>query len=354
MPTRTKQSAGFTLLELLVAVAITVIIVAISLSLLVNFEHTSEGIVLAANTQENLRAGMNYVVRDLVLTGEGLPTGGIAIPNGAGVAVNRPGPTGAGYTFPLTYTAIPAITPGAAMGANVMEPSDMVTVMYADNSIALSQNLINDPTPPAGDPVCNGTIDPGGASVAFDINCTNISSGVMIIHPGDLILFSNAQGNAMEEVTSVAGQIVNFAVNDAYNLNQRVDPSGTMHQIQTPAGSGNYPPTTATRVVMVTYYLDNTNPNDPRLMREVNFNTPQPVAEGIEDLQASYDFIDGVTNPTDQKIAPAGDSPNQTEDVNLFMAARSAHAFSWTHRYFRNNLVTQVSLRGMAYFNRYN
>jgi prepilin-type N-terminal cleavage/methylation domain-containing protein len=354
MKKKIKRDAGFTLLELLVAVAITVIIVAISLSILVSFQHTSEGIVLAANTQENLRAGMNYVSRDLVLTGEGLPTGGISIPNGGGVAVNRPGPPGAGDTFPLTYTSIPAITPGAAMGANILEPSDMLTVMYADNSIALSQNLINNPTPPAGDPVCNGTIDPTGASVTFDINCTDISSGVMVIHPGDLILFSNAQGNALEEVTSIAGQTLSFAANDAYNLNQRNDPSGTMHQIQAPAGSGNYPPTTATRVVMITYYLDNANPNEPRLMREVNFNAPQPVAEGIEDLQASYDFIDGVTNPTDQKIPPAGDSPNQTENVNLFMAARSARPFSWTHRYFRNNLVTQVSLRGMAYFNRYN
>jgi prepilin-type N-terminal cleavage/methylation domain-containing protein len=349
-----KRSAGFTLLELLVAVAITVIVVAISLSVLVSFQHTSEGIVLAANTQENLRAGMNYVSRDLVLTGEGLPTGGISIPNGGGVPVNRPGPSGAGYTFPLTYTSIPAITPGAGLGANVLEPSDMVTVMYADNTIALNQNLINDPAPPAGDPVCSGLIDPAGASVTFDINCTNISNGTMVIHPGDLILFSNAQGNALEEVTSIAGQTLNFAANDAYNLNQRVDPSGTMLQIQTPAGSGNYPPTTATRVVMVTYYLDNSNPSAPRLMREVNFSTPQPVAEGIEDLQASYDFIDGVTNPTDQKIPPAGDSPNQTENVNLFMAARSARPFSWTKQYFRNNLVTQVSLRGMAYFNRYN
>jgi prepilin-type N-terminal cleavage/methylation domain-containing protein len=349
-----KRSTGFTIIELIVALAITLVVAAVALSALVDFERTSEGIVLAANTQENLRAGMNYIVRDILLTGEGLPTGGIAIPNGAGVAINRPGPPAAGYTFPLTYTSIPAITPGAAMGANVVEPSDMITVMYADNSIPLSQNLINDPAPPAGDPVCNGAIDPAGASVTFDINCTNISNGVMVIHPGDLILFSNAQGNALEEVTTVAGQKLNFAANDAFNLNQRNDPSGTMHQIQAPAGSGNYPPTTATRVVMVTYYIDNSIANDPRLMREVNFGTPEPLAEDVEDLQASYDFIDGVTNPTDLKVPLPGDSPNQAEDVNLFLAARSSQQFSWNNQYFRNNLVTQVSLRGMAYFNRYN
>lgn len=347
-----KPSAGFSLVELLVAVVITVIVVVVSLSALDDFQHTSEGIVLASGTQENLRAGMNYIVRDLVLTGEGLPTGGISIPSGGGVAVNRPGP--GALTFPIAYTAVPAIIPGAGLGANVLRPSDIVTVMYADNTIPLNQNLINTPTPPAGDPVCNGAIDPLGASVTFDANCTNISNGTNVVHPGDLILFSNAQGDAMEEVTSVAGQALSFAAGDAFKLNQRNDPSGTMYQIQSPAGSGNYPPTSATRVVMVTYYLDNSNPADPRLMRQINFDPPEAVSEGIEDLQISYDFVDGAGNPTDQKVPPAGDSPNQIEDANLFLAGRSLQQFSWTKQYFRNNLVTQVSLRGMAYFNRYN
>lgn len=347
--------AGFTLIELLIAVAITVIVIVVSLSALTDFQHTSEGIVLASSTQENLRAGMNYIARDLVLTGEGLPTGGISIPSGAGVPINRPGP--GGLTFATSYTALPAIVPGAAMGANILEPSDVITIMYADNTIPLNQSLINDPNPPATTPPttpCNGSIDPQGASVTFDINCTNISAGTMVIHPGDLILFSNAQGNALEEVTSIAGQTLNFAKNDSFNLNQRTDPSGTLQQLQSPPGSGNFPPTTATRVVMVTYYLDNSNPTDPELMREVNFSAPEAVAEGIEDLQASYDFIDGVNNPTDQKTTPPGDSPNQIEDANLYLAARSLQPFSWTKQYFRNNLVTQVSLRGMAYFNRYN
>ena len=112
----------------------------VSLSILTEFQHTSEGIVLASGTQENLRAGMNYIVRDLVLTGVGLPTGGIPIPSGAGVPVNRPGPAGANYTFPITYTVLPAITPGAGMGANVLEPGDMVW-SCADNSIQLNQNI---------------------------------------------------------------------------------------------------------------------------------------------------------------------------------------------------------------------
>lgn len=352
-----KHDAGFSLLELMVALTVTLVVILVTLAALDAFQRTSEQVALAANTQENLRAGMNYIVRDLVLTGGGLPTAGIAIPNGLGIPVNRPGPPGANYQFPVTYTAIPSITPGAGMGPNIVETSDMVTVMYADNTIPLNQNLINDPNPPATNPPiqpCNGSIDPNGASVTFDINCTNITNGTMVIGTGDLILFSNAQGDALAVVTSVDAQTLHFEPGDAFNLNQRNDPAGTMQQIQAPAGSGNYPPTTVTRVIMVTYYLDSTNPIGPRLMRQVNFKPAQAVGEGIEDLQASYDFVDGVNNPTDQKTPPPGDSPNQTQSVNLFLAARSTRPFSLTNKYVRNNLVTQVSLRGMSYFDRYN
>lgn len=342
-------------MELLVAMAITLIVIAVSMSALDEFQRTSEEITLSAGTLENLRAGMNYISRDLVLTGQGIPTGGIAIPNGAGVPINRPGPPA--LTFPLAYTAVPAITPGASLGVNILRPSDILSIMYADNTIPLNQNLINDPNPPAANPPiqpCAGAIDPAGATVTFDPNCINISNGTINIRPGDLIMLSNAQGNTLQTVTSVAGQVLNFAAGDPFNLNQRNDPGGTIQQLQSPPGSGNYPPTTATRVIMVTYFLDNAIPNDPRLMRQINFNAPQAVAENIEDLQVSYDYIDGLANPTNQKFPPAGDSPNQTESANLFLAARSTQPFSSTRQFFRSNLATQVSLRGMAYFNRFN
>jgi prepilin-type N-terminal cleavage/methylation domain-containing protein len=351
-----KRSAGFSLIEMLVAIAITAIVIAVSLAILNEGQRTSEGISLSSNTLQNLRAGMNYLVRDLVLAGEGLPTGGIPIPNGSGTPVNRPGPTGSNYTFPNTYTAIPVLTTGGGKGPNVLRPTDMVTVIYADNTLPLNQNLINDPNPPVTTPPttpCNGSIDSNGASVTFDINCTNISTGTTRIQPGDLIMFSNSNGNALASVTSVAGQKLNFAASDPFNLNQRTDSSGTMKQIQAPPSSGNYPPTTATRVVMLTYYLDNSDPQNPRLMRQLNFNAALAVSEGIEDLQVSYDFVDGATNPSDQKDPPAGNSPNQIQNANLFLAGRSLYRSTWTKQYFRNNLVTQVAPRSLKFFNRY-
>lgn len=351
-----RRDRGFSLIELLVAMTITVLVVAGTLAMLDQGQRTSAGIALSSNTIQNLRAGMNYLSRDVVLAGQGLPTGGIPIPNGAGVPVNRPGPGGTSYTFgaaPNFFTAIPVVTTGGGLGPSVLRASDMITVMYADNSLTLNQNVINDPV---GPPVCSGSIDPNGAFVTFDVNCTPLGAGPggQNIQPGDLIMFSNAQGNALAVVTTISGQTLNFATGDPYNINQRTDPSGTMKQIQVPPGSGNYPPTTATRVTMVTYYLDTSEPTNPRLMRRINFNAATAVAECIEDLQISYDFVDGNGNPADLKDPPAGDSANQIQNVNLFIAGRSYYPVSQTNKYYRNNLVTNVAPRSLVFFNRYN
>jgi Prokaryotic N-terminal methylation motif len=363
---QTKRSAGFSLIELLVATAITVVIVLVSLDALTQAQHASEGVALMSNMTENLRAGMDYMSKDIVLAGSGIPTGGISIPIGGGPLINMPSPAGFAYTYPATYTAIPAVTPGPNLGPPIEGSTDMISVIYADNltfaplNVPLSGTFINDPTPaPTTPPTqpCNGSIDPAGASVTFDANCVTLTPGNGAIAPGDLIMFSNQQGNAIEYVTDVNGQTLTFATNDPYGLNQRTDPSGTMLQLQAPAGSGNYPPTTATRIWMVTYYLDNTDPTGPRLMRQQNFNAAEPVAESIEGLQISYNFVNGNVACgaacSDQKLPPPGMTPNQMLSVNLFLAARSDLPFSWTGKYFRNNLVSQVSLRGLAFYNQF-
>jgi len=164
-------------------------------------------------------------------------------------------------------------------------------------------------------------------------------------------MFSNAQGNAIQQVTSVAGQTMNFATTDAFNLNKRSAGQGTIMQLKT---GSVWPPTTAARIWMITYYLDpTTNPRQPRLMRQVNFNPARPVAEVIENLQVSYDLVDNVTNPTNVKQPPSVNSANQINKVNLSMSARSNNRFGKTGQYLRNSLSTQVSIRSLAYVDQY-
>src|SRR6201997_4252653 len=98
-----KREAGYSLMELLVATALMLIIVGTLMRTLSDATYANEGVTLLANSQENLRAAMNYMVKDIVEAGEGLPQGGITIPNAVTIAnpspavasiVNRPGPTG--------------------------------------------------------------------------------------------------------------------------------------------------------------------------------------------------------------------------------------------------------------------
>ena len=107
---------------------------------------------------------------------------------------------------------------------------------------------------------------------------------------------------------------------------------------------------------MISYYLDNvSSPPYVRLIRQVNFNPPNPVGETLENLQFTYNFVDGVTNPANQAVVPTGNSESQIRSVNVLLAARSTYktAQGNTPKYARNNLVTQISLRSMAYYNKY-
>jgi prepilin-type N-terminal cleavage/methylation domain-containing protein len=66
-----KRQKGFTLIELMVSMSIVVSVVAIATDALMQAEHVTTMVTYEANTQENLRAGMHFMVRDLMQAGEG-------------------------------------------------------------------------------------------------------------------------------------------------------------------------------------------------------------------------------------------------------------------------------------------
>ena len=372
-PNKTKQN-GFSLLELLVGIGVTSVILGATLLAFKDAANTQRGVSYSADMNDNIRAGLNLIEQDLIQAGTGIPKGGIPIPNtpngtgtcNNGAPVNRPTLTGT-LTFPVCNFVLPAIEPGSALGPLITGPdatagnpsnpnsyTDILTVLYADNALALDNDQINSAACPLG------SISVSGDSVTFDpkVTCQPLTgvNGVTI-NPGDLVMFSNAKGNALQTVTSVSGQTVKFAVGDAFNLNQRTDLQGTIKQIQN--ADGTFPPTTATRIWMISYYLDNiTDPLHIRLVRRVNFD-PTPLAqlavgETLENMQFSYNFVDGVTNPSNQVGIPVGFTENQIRSVNVFLGARSNYFDPLRKRYTRVNLQTQVSLRSMAYRNRYN
>jgi prepilin-type N-terminal cleavage/methylation domain-containing protein len=373
-----KRQAGFSLIEVLIATALMVVIMGATLRALSDATHANEAVTLMADSQENLRAAMNYMTKDLIEAGEGLPQGGIPIPNSATLinpnpplasAVNRPGPVGGPATFPPSFLTLPAITDGFQQGPQAVTPNpnvpgavllgaktDFITMVYADNTIfdAVHNTTLNSLpiflAASGGNPGCPaGSLDPTGLTAIFDANCITLPVGNTAITPGDLIMFQNANGATIQTVTAVAGQTLTFAgggAGDAFALNGTGQPSGTIINMRN--ADGTFPPTTATRVWMITYYLNTANQQRPLLMRQVNFRAAAPVAEVIEDLSISYDINNGP--PNTNTVEPTY-SPNAIRKVNLSVAARADNAYSQDMQYFRNNLQTQVSVRSLAFFN---
>jgi prepilin-type N-terminal cleavage/methylation domain-containing protein len=378
--TTKRGIAGFTLIELMIAMAVTMVLLYAALRAFKDASQSSKQISLASDMTDNLRAGLNYIQQDLIQAGTGIPPTGIPIPNtpngagtcNAGLALNRPS-LGGGTTFPQCNFVVPSIEPGQALGPLITSPdaiagnpsnpasfTDEISVLYVDNSSGLEAKPVNQPPIP-GNPGCPaGSITVNGQTVTLDPSCVNVAamnnSGAQI-QPGDLIMFSNSLGNALQEVTSASGNVLNFASGDAFNLNGRTDPSGTILQLRnagctTPANC--WPPTTVTRVWMITYYLDNvTDPTHARLIRRVNFNPGNPVGETLENMQFTYNFVDGVNNPVNQASVPAGNTEAQIRSVNIYLGARSSNMVRIGNKilYARDNLVSQVSLRSMAYVN---
>ena len=108
-----KPQKGFTLIELMVSMGIVVSVVAMATGALMQAQKATTAVAYQANTQENLRAGMHFMVRDLMQAGEGIPQGGISLPYTVTSAVNRPGTA---TIFPNSYTTLPAVTPGWKAG----------------------------------------------------------------------------------------------------------------------------------------------------------------------------------------------------------------------------------------------
>jgi len=382
-----KKQLGFTLIESMIAMAVTLIAVAATMMAFRDATSAHQNVALRSDMSDNLRAGLNLIEQDLLQTGTGIPTSGITLPSyngtlttevgamtvafgGAGntttcangyTVINRPLLTGA-TMFPQCNLTLPAIEPGNALGPFITSPdatsqfnTDIITVLYTDNTLGLNLAPVNRPA--VGNvPACAGSIGALGQSANFDANCVVIGVGDSQISPGDLLMFSNAKGNALVQVTSGTWPNVNFAKGDAFGLNQTNANNGTLLQLQNTdivgIPNGTYPPTTATRIWMITYYLDNlTDPTHVRLIRRVNFNTGQPVGETLENLQFTYNYNDGIN--TNQLAVPSGLSESQIRSVNVYLGVRSVDIWGQNHKYMRNNFQTQVSLRSMAYVNRY-
>jgi prepilin-type N-terminal cleavage/methylation domain-containing protein len=359
----TKSTArGFSLIELLVAVALGLIVLAATTQLFKNGMDATLMVSQQSEMQQNARSTLNLISRDVSMAGSGLPSGGLALPYGAGstpsfFAVDSNRAWLANNTYPTNYMY--GIIPGPGNGLESGGPvsvtatgtaSDAITVIYADYAFPLNQYTTSIP---AANP--NGDLVTFTPPVPLPAGFPAIQSptGIQV---GDLILFSNNLGNAVGEVTGIAtvGAITNiaFANGDPLKINQSGAAKGNIKSI---IGGGT---TIATRIWAITYFIEipaAATQQPPRLMRQVNGQTPSPVADNVINLTVTYDLCDGTNGPNCSNIPNAlavPFSPSQIHKVNIQLMGQTLQSYG--NRSRSTVLATSVSTRSLSFKDRYN
>jgi prepilin-type N-terminal cleavage/methylation domain-containing protein len=365
---------GFSLFELLIAMAISGVVMAGAVTLYQRSLQVSSLVTSRAELQAELRGATNQIARDLNQAGTGIPASGIPVPTSATGGTNPKfacDSSGCYISSGNTFTkgVIYKVTPANNVGITTSERTDALVITYMD-PVAAAGDLTSSATGLDWTPYPTTTISDTGDSLTMPATTTpalnDLQKGLAV---GDLLLMQNDKGSAVCVVTGFnagTGQIL-FAANDPLKLNQPSSPaiSGTLASLAispTPAVGPHYKPTIVSRIMMITYFVRK-DPVDGHLMlmRQVNARTPSPVAEYIEDLQITYDALDDSTDPAtlvanlpDAAVgSPAVSKPGQIRKVNIILTARSSQLNS-NGQYDRMSIATSVGPRNLSFSDKYN
>ncbi len=364
---RQNAARGFTLLELMVSMAVGLIAMAAMAMLFKSGMNSTIFVTQRIETQDNLRAAMDLMVKDISLAGAGMPTG-IQLPYGVGNnGVSKygcdqtgtchvpnglyPSNTNPNYMYGINPGYQDGVENNAAIAAAPAPAfSDSITVVYYDSNALY--------------PLSSYAVSFVAGSNGTQITLTNpgtlpsiISNGFLNV--GDLIMITGGANTAVGEITTLsatsasvgANGTITFANNDPLNINQSGAASGNLKALANAGGTYN-----ATRLYAISYYLSVPTAvgQTPRLMRQVNGLTPSPVADDIVNLQFAYDNFNSTTDLLDSNQPNplgAGESPNNIQKVNIFIMGESI----LNNQKNSQNLylATDVSASNMAYRNPY-
>jgi prepilin-type N-terminal cleavage/methylation domain-containing protein len=367
-----QKAGGFSLVELMVAMALGLVVLAATTQLFKNGMDATILVTQSSEMQQGVRATLNLVAKDVSMAGSGLPPGGLSLPYGAGAtpsffAVSPVKAWLANNTYPTGVIGGSAVTnymfgiiPGPGNGMETGGPanitatgaaSDAITVIYEDYAFPLNQYTATFPAAnPNGDVVnfAPPAVPPAG------FPAIQSPTGLQV---GDLILLNNTTGYAVGEITGItpgaAGSTnVTFANGDPLNINQTAAAKGNIKYII----AGGAP--VANRIWAITYFTEVpalATGQPPRLMRQVNGQAPSPIADNIIGLTITYDNCDGGAVPGCSAVANpllAPFSPSSVHKVNIRVMGQTLNSFG--NRSRSTVLSTSVSTRSLSFKDRYN
>ncbi len=380
-----KSGSGFTLLEMMISMALGLIVMGSAVALFSKAMDANYQVSQRAEMQQNDRAATDMIARDISLAGYGMPTGGVQLPlGGTGSSIYACGSTGCytGYAAGsgpngLVYPTVPAYGSNPAVAnhlyglmtgyrkgisvTNATNNTDVITMIYKDWTYRLDLYTVTAWANDGSQITLTNPVNPPQPVPA-------LNDPVYGVKPGDVIMLTSTNGNAIGEVTNVVGNTIFFANNDPLNLNQSNATSGNIKTFIQNTGAGV--PMSAVRILVTTYYIDiprgadgvlyTSDDGPPRLMKQISAQPPMPVAENIIGLQVTYDVADDNGNVTaglvDGGIGSTPPiSPNQIRKVNVIVSARTPmkNASGVVKGYQAMTLRTSVGARNMSFRDRY-
>lgn len=282
VPSGRSREAGFTLVEVLSALVILAIAMTAAYATF-QFQHASFTVQnRVGEAQQNLRAAIEVLSRDIRLAGYGIPAGTqIKLPDG--------------------------LLPSGDNTIRTLSPRNRTTA--ADNLCLIYRYDMDAGMPP--------TTLANGMGAYTDVMNVASAGGYA---QGDLVMVTNDLAEDLFEVTSVAAPTLNHSVGGSANQYNSVG----AHSLW--PGGGYAAGSTVSKVRFVCYFVDDvTDPAHPTLMLDrMNGAAAQPLADDIEDLQVEYgldtngDFVIDSWTPS-----PSFAQLSQVKQVGLFLSART-------------------------------
>lgn len=389
-PSGPHSAAGFSLVELLTAMALSLLMFAMTFVLVQQLDNTADVVGSMSNVNQNMRAAVNMVSRDLSTAGENIPLGGIPLPyGGSATSIKRPYPSASTFPAPLSGSALymPVLIAGNGLGptqgsgANQIS-TDVVSMIGVNQSASFNQTVVSTTSPN----------QPTFSSTSATITVSTTAAGY--VSPGQLVMLRNANASCLLAVSSVntTTGVITFThgdtTNDLLGVNQFPTVSGTtgaitsgptngtILQLETAtlnSGKTTYAwPTTLTAypISVVTYYVDSTTP-ERNLVKLTSMGTnacaavscTNVVALGIDVMQVFYSLsppatLNGATSdPTENPWPTTTDTTNTPNDIRkvvLNVVGETNHKNFANSQWYSKQIRNAVTIQNLDFYNKYN